>query len=490
MGSTVQESHAGSEQNLPSFAWAPNVIQANEGQGNSIATNSRPSKLRPVRAPRRASPFQSPADAASPADGLLMKVRGWKTPDAPPIQSGLAADDGTHQDLLSSKRKLSALAESPRNTPDSLEALHRSAGAMRKLQAELKRAAAASPWAVKDQPPASSSMALVPVNAPLPAVSVTSAANQGIEEDSWREADHWRQCCTATQTELAGQTVHLRELQTSLLQAQMLSEKWQERAAQRASLAQNNADLHGRLDRAQSRNHEQQETIEHLQAEVRAGGRRFQEMANLTAAKQSAVEEQAAHMTTTMQRLQTAIATKDTLIAELQTRLVGREEAGEAVRASQEAHRESLLQECAALRLQTGEGAVREMQLRAELETARVQLQASAALRSSGAQELERRLCNAEDRLIQAHAEAASLRQQHQEIAEAADSASRCAAQTDALLVSERQTCEELRTHLTQASEQAHRADELEQQLSEAQQSLQQQQSAAEEQEGLVLAAG
>ena len=55
-----------------------------------------------------------------------------------------------------------------------------------------------------------------------------------------------------------------------------------------------------------------------LQAEVRAGGRRFQEMAGLTAAKQSAVEEQAAHMTATMQRLQSAIATKDTLIAELQ----------------------------------------------------------------------------------------------------------------------------------------------------------------------------
>ena len=38
----------------------------------------------------------------------------------------------------------------------------------------------------------------------------------------------------------------------------------------------------------------------------------------MTAAKQTAVEEQAAHMTATMQRLQTAIATKDTLIAELQ----------------------------------------------------------------------------------------------------------------------------------------------------------------------------
>ena len=38
-----------------------------------------------------------------------------------------------------------------------------------------------------------------------------------------------------------------------------------ERAAQRTSLAQNNADLHSRLDRAQSRSHEQQETIEHLQ---------------------------------------------------------------------------------------------------------------------------------------------------------------------------------------------------------------------------------
>ena len=52
----------------------------------------------------------------------------------------------------------------------------------------------------------------------------------------------------------------------------------------------------------------------------------------------------------------------------MQTRLVGREEAGEAVRASQEAHRESLLQECAALRLQSGEGTVREMHLKAEIE--------------------------------------------------------------------------------------------------------------------------
>ena len=48
------------------------------------------------------------------------------------------------------------------------------------------------------------------------------------------------------------------------------------------------------------------------------------------------------------------------------------------------------------------------------LQAAKAQLQASAALTSTGAQELERRLCNAEDRLIQAHAEAASLRQQHQ----------------------------------------------------------------------------
>ena len=47
---------------------------------------------------------------------------------------------------------------------------------------------------------------------------------------------------------------------------------------------------------------------------------------------------------------------------------MGREGAGEAVRASQEVHRESLLQECSGLRLQVGEGAVREIQLKAELE--------------------------------------------------------------------------------------------------------------------------
>ncbi len=52
----------------------------------------------------------------------------------------------------------------------------------------------------------------------------------------------------------------------------------------------------------------------------------------------------------------------------LQTRLVGREGTADLVRASQEAHRESLAQECLGLRQQVGEGAVREMQLRAELE--------------------------------------------------------------------------------------------------------------------------
>ncbi len=45
----------------------------------------------------------------------------------------------------------------------------------------------------------------------------------------------------------------------------MLSEKWRERAGQRTSLAQGNADLSGRLERANDRNQQQQQTIEHLQ---------------------------------------------------------------------------------------------------------------------------------------------------------------------------------------------------------------------------------
>lgn len=50
---------------------------------------------------------------------------------------------------------------------------------------------------------------------------LTHLAEQGAEEDAWREADHWRHCCRNTQAELAEQTVQMRELQTSLLQAQV-----------------------------------------------------------------------------------------------------------------------------------------------------------------------------------------------------------------------------------------------------------------------------
>ena len=46
---------------------------------------------------------------------------------------------------------------------------------------------------------------------------------QGAAEDAWREADHWRHCCRNTQAELAEQTAQMRELQTSLLQAQVSS---------------------------------------------------------------------------------------------------------------------------------------------------------------------------------------------------------------------------------------------------------------------------
>ena len=74
------------------------------------------------------------------------------------------------------------MQESPRDMPDSLQALHNSAGAMRKLQAELKRAAAASPWAAQDQPPASSpapaSMALVPVDSSPLSLPVSLPGNQ------------------------------------------------------------------------------------------------------------------------------------------------------------------------------------------------------------------------------------------------------------------------------------------------------------------------
>ena len=48
---------------------------------------------------------------------------------------------------------------------------------------------------------------------------------------------------------------------------QMLSEKWRERAGQRTSLAQSNAELHGRLERSNDRNQQQQQTIEHLQVQ-------------------------------------------------------------------------------------------------------------------------------------------------------------------------------------------------------------------------------
>lgn len=74
------------------------------------------------------------------------------------------------------------MQESPRDTPDSLQALQKSAGAMRKLQAELKRAAAASPWAARDQPsapsPAPASMALVPVDPSPPPLPVSLPGNQ------------------------------------------------------------------------------------------------------------------------------------------------------------------------------------------------------------------------------------------------------------------------------------------------------------------------
>ena len=55
-----------------------------------------------------------------------------------------------------------------------------------------------------------------------------------------------------------------------------------------------------------------------VQAEVRAGAQRLQELAGFAASKQDAVEEQAAHVAATIQHLQSAIATKDTLIADLQ----------------------------------------------------------------------------------------------------------------------------------------------------------------------------
>lgn len=83
---------------------------------------------------------------------------------------------------VTSRLRASVMQESPRNTPDSLQALHKSAGAMRKLQAELKRAAAASPWAAQDQLPTSSpapaSMALVPVDPSPPPLPVSLPSNQ------------------------------------------------------------------------------------------------------------------------------------------------------------------------------------------------------------------------------------------------------------------------------------------------------------------------
>lgn len=57
-----------------------------------------------------------------------------------------------------------------------------------------------------------------------------------------------------------------------------------------------------------------------------------------------------------------------------------------------------------------------------------------------------------------------------QESAEAADGASSCAAQTDALLVAERRACGDLRAQLQQLGVQAGRADDLERQLADAQQ--------------------
>ena len=80
------------------------------------------------------------------------------------------------------------MQESPRNAPDSLQALQKSAGAMRKLQAELKRAAAASPWARERpaaDPTASASMALVPVNATPPPVSAGPAGDQVSALEAW-----------------------------------------------------------------------------------------------------------------------------------------------------------------------------------------------------------------------------------------------------------------------------------------------------------------
>ncbi|KAK9850808.1 hypothetical protein WJX84_002450 [Apatococcus fuscideae] len=430
--SSSQETDS-SAQNRPSFPWHA----APQGKSTGKAQEATTSKLRPVRAPRRTSPFRSPSDIASPAEAFLMKVRGWRTSDPFQEQHGLAADGTCSHNVQASKRKLSALQAAP-------------------------------------------------VSMPIP--SMGNLRTQHDAEAAWREAEHWRAKSVRTQTEIVEQTVRMRELQTSLLQAQMASEKWRERAGQRTSLAQSNAELHGRLERANDRSQQQQRTIEHLQAEVRAGAQRLQELAGFAASKQDAVEEQAAHVAATIQHLQSAIATKDTLIADLQTRLMGREGAGEAVRASQEVHRESLLQECSGLRLQVGEGAVREIQLKAELEATRSQLQASAGLRETGAQELERRLCRSEERLIQAHAEAAQLQQQHKEAQEAANKASSCAAQTDVALVSEQQRCQELRGQLQQLSQQASRANALDAQLAEALQAHVQQKTAAEQQEGLISA--
>lgn len=57
-----------------------------------------------------------------------------------------------------------------------------------------------------------------------------------------------------------------------------------------------------------------------------------------------------------------------------------------------------------------------------------------------------------------------------QESAGAADRASSCAAQTDGLLVAERQVCEDLRMQLQQLGARASRADDLEHQLADAEQ--------------------
>ncbi len=48
------------------------------------------------------------------------------------------------------------------------------------------------------------------------------------------------------------------------------------------------------------------------------------------------------------------------------------------------------------------------------MQAGKAQSQASAALQDNGTRDLERRLCSAEDRLIQARADAASLRQQNE----------------------------------------------------------------------------